>query len=173
MTRDDELRQLRAMEQIILYLRDNMIEFEDFSSPNISAVHANGYYTTTGGATEKGLDSKMIEKIQESVYAAVKNKEKVIHSAVCAICLNNYEDEDMLRLLPCHHAFHTKCIDDWLISHTTCPYCRSNLLESIVPESNLNAGDIANNILENDENNTEMAADMVPETEQDLAMLEL
>lgn len=32
----------------------------------------------------------------------------------CAICLEDYADEDELRILPCKHEFHITCIDSWL-----------------------------------------------------------
>ncbi|CAN0911245.1 Putative RING-H2 finger protein ATL49 [Linum grandiflorum] len=48
----------------------------------------------------------------------------------CAVCLCEFEQEDKLRLLPkCSHAFHVECIDTWLLSHSTCPLCRSSLLD--------------------------------------------
>jgi hypothetical protein len=43
----------------------------------------------------------------------------------CAVCLCQFEDNDILRLLPkCQHAFHVDCVDLWLASHSTCPLCR-------------------------------------------------
>ncbi|MCL7027073.1 hypothetical protein MKW94_009176 [Papaver nudicaule] len=121
---------------------DDMIELEDLLSPNISGVHEDGYHVTTEGGTEKVLDSKMIETLPKSTYSAVKNNKKVIESAVCPVCSEYYEDEDELRILPCNHAFHTECVDGWIVSHANCPYCRYNLLEAIVPESTLNLGHI-------------------------------
>src|SRR6266536_3539036 len=32
----------------------------------------------------------------------------------CAICLEDYADEDELRILACKHEFHIICIDSWL-----------------------------------------------------------
>ncbi|XP_021740290.1 RING-H2 finger protein ATL34-like [Chenopodium quinoa] len=46
----------------------------------------------------------------------------------CAICLNEFVDNEHLRLLPrCSHVFHPHCISPWLASNVTCPVCRANL----------------------------------------------
>ncbi|CAA0831598.1 RING-H2 finger protein ATL2 [Striga hermonthica] len=44
----------------------------------------------------------------------------------CAVCLSEFEEKEIVRLLPgCGHSFHVGCIDMWFHSHTTCPLCRS------------------------------------------------
>ncbi|KAJ2720764.1 E3 ubiquitin-protein ligase znrf3 [Coemansia sp. Benny D115] len=52
----------------------------------------------------------------------------------CAICLGSYFAGESLRLLPCKHAFHVKCIDMWLLSkHMTvhCPVCKSSIVDGL------------------------------------------
>ncbi|KAI6692486.1 hypothetical protein NL676_020196 [Syzygium grande] len=75
-----------------------------------------------------GLDPAVIGTFPTVVYSAVKGHKIGEASLECAVCLNDFGDDDMLRLIPkCDHAFHPNCIRKWLASHTTCPVCRADL----------------------------------------------
>ena len=44
----------------------------------------------------------------------------------CSICCVDYEEMIELRILPCTHTFHKKCIDPWILQqNNTCPLCRA------------------------------------------------
>ena len=53
----------------------------------------------------------------------------------CMICLEEYDQDDEVRTLPCSrlvithlvHYFHKACIDAWLQKGTTCPMCKFDL----------------------------------------------
>ena len=76
----------------------------------------------------RGLNSSVIDRFPTFVYSAVKAHKIGKEGLECAVCLNEFEDDETLRLLPkCNHVFHSECIDLWLASHVTCPVCRANL----------------------------------------------
>ncbi|CAH8299618.1 unnamed protein product [Eruca vesicaria subsp. sativa] len=78
----------------------------------------------------RGVDAATIETFPTFVYSEVKTQKIGKGALECAICLNEFEDDETLRLLPkCDHVFHPHCIDAWLKSHVTCPVCRTNLAE--------------------------------------------
>ncbi|MCL7049002.1 hypothetical protein MKW94_011406 [Papaver nudicaule] len=114
--------------------------------------------------TTTRLDSKVIETYPVSVYPDVKNKEEVLS---CDLCFKDFEDGDVLRLLPCNHLLHD-CVDEWLVSQSTCPLCRFDL-KAIVPETALNASGIVIDVLEDGQDHThEMSTEMISEIQDEL-----
>lgn len=42
-------------------------------------------------------------------------------------CVSSLPSQE-LRVIPCAHRFHRKCVDPWLLQHHTCPHCRHNII---------------------------------------------
>ena len=54
------------------------------------------------------------------------------HPMDCAICLEPMPIGTSVRILPCRHAFHDKCINDWFKERQyTCPMCKFDMCQHI------------------------------------------
>ena len=42
----------------------------------------------------------------------------------CMICLDDYQVGQVLRIMPCQHAFHKSCLDTWFQYGLHCPLCK-------------------------------------------------
>lgn len=71
-----------------------------------------------------GLDQAVINSYPKFPYVIGSGGD-----SVCAICLGEYKDAEMLRMLPdCRHFFHLTCVDEWLRLNASCPVCRNSPL---------------------------------------------
>ncbi|GMH31379.1 hypothetical protein Nepgr_033222 [Nepenthes gracilis] len=76
----------------------------------------------------RGLNQAVIQTFPTFLYSDVKTQRLGEGALECAVCLDEFEDWETLRLLPrCSHVFHSDCIQPWLSSQVTCPVCRANL----------------------------------------------
>lgn len=75
-----------------------------------------------------GLEESVINSITVCKY---KRGGGLFEGAECSICLNEFHEDENLRLLPsCVHGFHLPCIDTWLKSNVNCPLCRTNVMSN-------------------------------------------
>ncbi|KAK8945633.1 RING-H2 finger protein ATL67 [Platanthera guangdongensis] len=83
-------------------------------------------YSESRAATEHAIPS--LESVDVAAIPTMKYHREAFRpkgDAQCSICLAEYEDKEMLRIMPaCLHNFHLTCIDVWLEMHSTCPICR-------------------------------------------------
>jgi len=48
----------------------------------------------------------------------------------CCICMNDYQNDDNLKILPCLHRFHEDCVNTWLKKKGLCPICKVDVRKS-------------------------------------------
>ncbi|XP_074863726.1 E3 ubiquitin-protein ligase RNF128 isoform X2 [Carettochelys insculpta] len=58
----------------------------------------------------------------------------------CAVCIEVYKTNDVVRILTCNHLFHKTCIDPWLLEHRTCPMCKLDILKALGVEVDIEDG---------------------------------
>ena len=75
------------------------------------------------------------EQIKKSIKSFVKSNTKIISykesingQKECIICLEDFKQNENIRILQCMHYFHKKCIDNWLIKSINCPECQYNII---------------------------------------------
>ncbi|KAI1306079.1 E3 ubiquitin-protein ligase RNF38 [Halotydeus destructor] len=81
-----------------------------------------------GEAKPRGLLKSGIEQLPSYRF----NRDNV-HSSdqtTCVVCMCDFENRQILRVLPCSHEFHTRCVDKWLKTNRTCPICRGDAAAS-------------------------------------------
>ncbi|KAJ8983913.1 hypothetical protein NQ317_006717 [Molorchus minor] len=64
-----------------------------------------------GEAKPRGLGKVEIEQLVSYKYNADTHEGD---QTSCVVCMCDFEARQMLRVLPCSHEFHAKCIDKWL-----------------------------------------------------------
>uniref|UniRef100_A0A7S0F3Y2 RING-type domain-containing protein n=2 Tax=Hanusia phi TaxID=3032 RepID=A0A7S0F3Y2_9CRYP len=102
--------------------------------PALNAVRSQA---SSGGSLKK-VPKEIVDAFPTQKWRAGDSGSKL----ECYICLEEYEEGDVLRRLPCNHQFHSKCIDRWLLEvHRTCPCCRKAVYEEDVSETTRQATD--------------------------------
>ncbi|TVU29572.1 hypothetical protein EJB05_21146, partial [Eragrostis curvula] len=86
----------------------------------VGVVH-HAWHIRTVGLDEAAIESIALTRYRADVFGGASD---------CAVCLGEFSDGELLRLLPkCAHAFHVACIDTWLRAHVNCPLCRARVLD--------------------------------------------
>ncbi|XP_047434461.1 RING finger protein 150a [Mugil cephalus] len=78
-----------------------------------------------GDAAKKAISKLQVRTIKKG------DKETESEFDNCAVCIEGYKPNDVVRILPCKHLFHKHCVDPWLLDHRTCPMCKMNILKAL------------------------------------------
>lgn len=66
-----------------------------------------------GEAKPKGLTKHEIEQLPAYRFNK-ENHHSDMDQTSCVVCMCDFENRQLLRVLPCSHEFHAKCVDKWL-----------------------------------------------------------
>lgn len=75
------------------------------------------------------VDTLLESEQMEGLYPAKlwENIKQNEDGETCAICLDDFTSESMVRQLGCLHCFHVACIDNWAANKASCPLCKGGL----------------------------------------------
>ncbi|XP_027366865.1 E3 ubiquitin-protein ligase RNF38-like [Abrus precatorius] len=73
---------------------------------------------------QRQKDVGLGRKLLESSWLLRPNKFKK-ERKVCAVCLEDCQQQQQVMNLSCSHKYHSACLLPWLATHPHCPYCRT------------------------------------------------
>jgi len=105
------------------YNNDNFIYNQNHqtnnNNNNIGAYNRNNIKKDDKNFIKNILNICNKDKYNKSKY----NKNNIKN---CGICLQDYEDNEEILLLPCLHIYHYNCIIHWFERKKTCPFDNQN-----------------------------------------------
>uniref|UniRef100_UPI00398E81D1 RING finger protein 44 n=1 Tax=Pristiophorus japonicus TaxID=55135 RepID=UPI00398E81D1 len=100
------------------------LEVEDVEVENYEALL--NLAERLGEAKPRGLTKADIEQLPSYRFNPENHQSE---QTLCVVCFSDFESRQLLRVLPCNHEFHAKCVDKWLKTNRTCPICRADASE--------------------------------------------
>ena len=74
------------------------------------------------GYVSRGAPREKVDELETYVFG----KNEGPDATRCTICLADFLEAEVVKLLPCRHSYHRDCIDPWLVNHcNSCPVCRA------------------------------------------------
>lgn len=121
------------------------------------------------------LPSEML--MNKAELKMIKKKRVEQSRSKCTVCHNMYLKNEVIRILPCNHLFHYRCLKPWFKQSNICPLCRMNVKEKLreIREENEDQSPLLkgrrpnrsgrpenNNILDELSANNDFHSDLVP-----------
>lgn len=79
----------------------------------------------------RAADPALVQNLTSIAYSAQTFTSHSGHDnlddASCVICLCDYEENEIVRFLPCKHHFHKDCVDVWLRLDKACCLCKQDI----------------------------------------------
>lgn len=95
-------------------------------------ITQNGIHATAASSRgrRRFLTESQVRRLPHETYVKGEDDDADHHASGCAICIEEYHDGEVLKVLPCSHKFHTDCIVPWLTERqASCPLCKLEITE--------------------------------------------
>ena len=99
---------------------DGLLTFQEQAGPALQLLQ-------NMGATDEEIARCPTRTLQEGDDLLQPNNRDG-KAPTCAVCLETYQTNDIVRTIPCFHSFHKGCIDPWLAQKALCPICKHSAI---------------------------------------------
>lgn len=133
----EEMDEMLFLNRIILstLFRESYRNLFNYTSEiSLSPEYYNNlqHYLTSSRNFQDIIDDSMNVSVEQKglpieLIAALPERLALDSDDVCAICTDNYKENELITVLPCNHSYHKTCIKIWLKSNANCPICREDL----------------------------------------------
>lgn len=75
---------------------------------------------------EKLADPNRFNQVNIDKFISYRYQLSILNSqqTACVICMSHFKNNQHIRVLPCQHEYHSKCIARWFTMNSSCPICR-------------------------------------------------
>lgn len=117
------------------YYFDDMLSESDEDDDNGTANGDGTWQIWQDAMDPNNLDSSPTKKVSAETIAALprmsfketKLRKEHANKAMCLVCMDKFEDSQVVVKLPCGHVYDADCIEQWLHQSTKCPECRAEV----------------------------------------------
>ncbi|GAB5362488.1 hypothetical protein AAMO2058_000801200 [Amorphochlora amoebiformis] len=135
MNEDHRLALALAEEEARLDERINAGEYDDVDIDELSHEQLVELGNRNGDV-KKEQWKEIADKTVNSLPTEHFNEDGKRKGEKCLVCQCEYEKGEVLKILPCGHAFHNGCISHWLLDHPQCPLCKRDIVQEEPSSSN-------------------------------------
>ena len=83
------------------------------------------------------MQEQTLQAMPSTSYRNQKEEMERESNKECNICLQEFEDEDMVRLFPCCQSVqHTECLSEWFNRRDTCIVCKKKVCDTLEEKKN-------------------------------------
>jgi hypothetical protein len=99
------------------------------ADPRLALLHRNAHMMLAfvNEMAPRGLRPDVLDELTFTQTLTTSEAEFFTERGPCAICLDTYEQCQVIRRLPCLCVFHGPCIERHLEESTKCPLCRRDV----------------------------------------------
>lgn len=104
---------------------------DDFPDEDIIEEEQSHFHESEFAFSEISQDNDQVITMSKQQLKQLKKKRIGESSSYCIVCHDKYQRNEVIRVLPCQHFFHYKCLKPWFRKSNACPLCRMDIKSAL------------------------------------------